>query len=63
VNRQGVLPGTGQKVEVVEDSAFQVAQVVIGRTATAQAQTEQEQAPPAEKTAMVFNHGLEAGVG
>jgi len=62
-DREGVLLGARQKVEVVEDGAFEVAQVVIGRTSTTQAQPEQEQSPPAEKTAMVLNHGLEAGVG
>lgn len=62
-DREGVLLGARQKVEVVEDGAFEVAQVVIGRTATTQAQPEQEQSPPAEKTAVVLNHGLEAGVG
>jgi len=62
-DREGVLLGSRQKVEVVEDGAFEVAQVVIGRTATTQAQPEQEQSPPAEKTAVVLNHGLEAGVG
>jgi hypothetical protein len=36
-DREGVLLGAGQKVEVVEDGAFEVAQVVIGRTAAAQA--------------------------
>ena len=60
---EGVLLGARQKVEVVEDGAFQVPQVIIGRTAAAQAQPEEEQSPPAEKTAVVLDHGLEAGVG
>lgn len=62
-DRERVLLGAGQQVEVVEDGAFEIAQVVIGRTATAQAQPEQEQAPPAEKAAVILDHGLEAGVG
>ena len=62
-DRQGVLLGARQKVEVVEDGAFQVAQVVIGRAAAAQAQAKQEQPPPAEKTTMILDHRLEAGVG
>jgi hypothetical protein len=60
---EGFLLGPGQMIEVVEDSAFQVAQIVIGRTAAAQAQSEQEQSPPAEKAAMILDHGLEAGIG
>lgn len=62
-DREGVLLGARQKVEVVEDGAFQVAQVVIGRAAAAQAQAKQEQPPPAEKTTMILDHRLEAGVG
>ena len=60
---QGILFGARQPIEIVEDGAFQVAQVVIGRTAAAQAQAKEEQPPPAEKTAMILDHGLEAGVG
>ncbi len=62
-DRQRVLPRAGQMIEVVEDGAFQVAQVVISRTAAAQAQTEEKQSPPAKKTAVIVDHGLEAGVG
>jgi hypothetical protein len=43
--------------------AFEVSRVVVGRTVAAQAQAEEEQAPPAEKTAVILDHGLEAGVG
>src|SRR5438270_10636758 len=62
-NWQGILLGVCQEVEVVEHSAFQVAQVVIGGTTAAQAQTKEEQSPPTEKTAVIIDHGLEAGVG
>ena len=62
-DREGILLGVRQEVEVVEDGAFQVAQVVVGRTAAAQAQAEQEQSPPAEKTAVILDHRFEAGVG
>ena len=62
-DRQGVLLGARQMVEVMENGAFQVAQVVVGRTAAAQAQAEEEQPPPAKKAAVVLDHGLEAGVG
>ena len=62
-DREGFLLGARQVVQVVEDGAFEVAQVVIGRTAAAQAQPEQEQSPPAEKAAVILDHGLEAGVG
>lgn len=62
-DREGILLGARQVVEVVEDGAFEVAQVVVGRTAAAQAQPEQEQSPPAEKAAVILDHGLEAGVG
>jgi hypothetical protein len=60
---EGVLFGTRQEVEVVEDGAFQIAQVVVGGTPAAQAQSEQEQSPPAEKAAMILDHGLKAGIG
>ena len=59
---EGFLLSPGQVIEVVEDSAFQVAQIVVGRTTAAQTQSEQEQSPPAEKAARIFDHGLEAGV-
>jgi hypothetical protein len=62
-DREGLLLGARQVVQVVEDGAFEVAQVVIGRTAAAQAQPEQEQSPPAEKAAVILDHGREAGVG
>src|SRR5208282_200987 len=62
-DRQGILLGACQQIEVVEDGAFQVAQVIICRTAAAQAQAEQEQSPPAEKAALILDHGLEASVG
>jgi hypothetical protein len=35
---------------------------VIGRTAAAQTQAEEEQPPPTEKATVVLDHGLEAGV-
>jgi hypothetical protein len=60
---QAILLGACQQIEVVEDGAFQVAQVTICRTAAAQAQAEQEQSPPAEKAAMILDHRLEASVG
>jgi hypothetical protein len=47
----------------VEDGQFKVPQVTVGRTAAAQAQPEQEQTPPAEKAAVILDHGLETGVG
>src|SRR5262249_49723773 len=62
-DRKGILCGARQEIEVVENRAFQVAQVAVGRTATAQAQAEEEQSPPAEKTAVVLDHRSEAGVG
>jgi hypothetical protein len=62
-DREGILLGIGQEVEVVEDGAIQVAEVVVGRTAAAQAQSEQEQTPPAEKAAVILDHGLQASVG
>ena len=62
-DRQRVLLRAGQMVEVMEHGAFQVAQVVIGRAAAAQAQAEEEQSPPAEKPAVILDHGFKAGVG
>jgi hypothetical protein len=34
-DRQGILLGVRQEIQIVEDGAFQVAQVVVGRTAAA----------------------------
>jgi len=62
-DRERILLGVGQEVEVMEDGALEVAQVVVGRTAAAQTQPEEEQTPPAEKAAVILDHGLEAGVG
>src|SRR6266481_536042 len=56
-DRQRLLVGARQVVEVVEDGAFEVTQVVVGRTAAAQAQPEHEQSPPAQKAAVVLDHG------
>jgi hypothetical protein len=62
-DREGILVGARQEVEVVKDGQFEVAQVVVGRAAAAQAQPEEEQPPPAEEAAVILDHGLEAGVG
>ena len=62
-DRQRILPSAGQQVEVVEDGQFEIPQVVIGGTTAAQAQAEEEQSPPANKAAVIFDHGLEAGIG
>jgi len=62
-NREGLLLGARQEVEVVEDSQFEVAQVIIGGAAAAQAQAEEEQAPPAKEAPVILDHRLEAGVG
>jgi len=61
-DQETILLGTGQPIEVVEDGQFQIAQVIIGGTAAAQAQTEQEQSPPAQEAAVIDDHGLETGV-
>ena len=60
---QGILVGARQVIEVVEDSQFKVTQVIVSRTTAAQSQAKEEQSPPAEKAAMILDHGLEAGVG
>jgi hypothetical protein len=61
-DREGVLLGAGQQIEIVEDGQFEVPQVVIGGTAAAQAQAEQEQSPPAKEAPVILNHGLVAGI-
>lgn len=62
-DRQSVLIGAGQKIEIVEDGAFQVAQIIIGRAAAAQTQTKEQQPPPAEETPVIGDQGLATGVG
>jgi hypothetical protein len=47
----------------MQDSQFQVAQVIIGGTATAQTQAEQKQPPPAEEAPVILDHRLVAGIG
>src|SRR6266581_7668082 len=39
---EGILLGARQKVKVVENGQFEIPQVVIGRTAAAQAQAKEE---------------------
>ena len=46
----------------MQDGQFEIAQIIIGRTAAAQAQAEEEQSPPAEKAAMILDHRHEAGI-
>ena len=41
-DREALLLGAGQEVKVVENGAVQVAQVIVGGTAAAQAQAEEE---------------------
>ena len=62
-DRERTLLGAGQEVEVVEDGALEITHVVVGGTAAAQAQPEQEQSPPAKKAAVILDHGRETGVG
>jgi hypothetical protein len=60
---QSVLVGAGQKIEIVEDGAFQIAQVVIGRTPATQPQSEEQQSPPAQKAPVIFHQGLATSIG
>jgi len=62
-DRQGILLCARQVVEIVENGAFEVAQVVIGGTTAAQAQPKEEQPPKAEEAAVVLDHRRKAGVG
>jgi hypothetical protein len=62
-DREALLLGAGQEVQVVQDGTVQVAQVIVGGTAAAQTQPEQEQSPPAKEAPVILDHRLEAGVG
>jgi len=62
-NRQSVLLGAGQKIEIVEDGAFQIAQVIVSGAAAAQTQSEEEQSPPAQKAPVIIDQRLVTGVG
>lgn len=62
-DRERVLVRVGQKIEIVEDSAFQVAQIIVGRAAAAQTQTKEQQPPPAEETPVIGHQGLATRVG
>jgi len=62
-DRQGILVGPGEEVEIMENGAFQIAQVIIGGAAAAQTQAKEQQAPPAEKTAVIIDQGLIARIG
>jgi hypothetical protein len=60
---EGILLGARQLVEVLQNGAFDVAQIVIGRTTAAQAQAKEQESPPSKKAAVIGDHGLEACVG
>jgi hypothetical protein len=62
-HRQAILLGARQVVEVVENGAFQVAQVIVGGTAASQAQAKEQQPPPAEKAGLIVDQRLQASVG
>ena len=62
-NRESVLLGAGQKIEIVEDGAFQIAQVVISRAPASQTQSEEQQSPPAQKAPVIFHQRLATGIG
>jgi len=59
---QGGLRGARQMIEIVEDGAFQIAQVIIGRASAAQPQAKEQQPPPVEKTPVVIDQRLVASV-
>jgi len=63
VDRQGLLLGLSQPIEVVQHPERVVAQGKIQLAAAAQFQAEQEQSPPAEKAGLIIHHRLEARVG
>ena len=60
---QSVLLGVRQKIEIMEDGAFQIAQVVIGRTPATQPQSEEQQSPPTQKAPVIFHQRLATGIG
>ena len=62
-DRQGLLVGRGQAVEIGQEAQLQVAQVKINLPAAAQAQGEEEQRQPEQEAAGIDHEGLEAGVG
>ena len=62
-DRQGILVGAGQEVEIMEHGAFQIAQVIIGGAAAAQGQAKKQQAPPAQKTAVIIDQRLLTSIG
>ena len=53
-DRQSLLVGVGQKSQIVEDGALEVAQVAIGRAAAAQTQTKEQQSPPAQEAPVII---------
>jgi len=61
-DRQGLLVGRGQAVEIGQEAQLQVAQVKVNLPAAAQPQREDEQRQPEQEAAGVFHEGLEAGV-
>src|SRR5208283_297040 len=63
VDRQGLLLGLSQPIEVVQHPERIVAQGKIQLAAAAQFQAEQEQSPPAEKAGLIIHHRWEARVG
>lgn len=62
-DRQGLLGGSRQAVNISQEAQLQVAQVKVDLPAAAQAQGEDEHRQPKQEAAVVFDEGLEAGVG
>ena len=62
-DRQSLLVGVGQQIQIVENGAFQIAQIVIGRAAAAQTQTKEQQPPPAEEAPVIIDQRLATRIG
>jgi len=62
MDRQGLLLGFGQLIDVVQDGQFGVPELVVERAPAPQFQGEQKQSPPDQEAFVIDNHFLETGV-
>jgi hypothetical protein len=62
VDRQRILLGSRQAIDIFQDVQFEIAQLEIQLAAAAQLQAKQQQSPPAEKADRISDHRLETRV-
>ena len=62
MDRQGLLLGFGQLIDVVQDGQFDVPELVVQGAPAPQFEGEQKQAPPDQEAFVIDDHLPETGV-